>query len=277
MRIPLLGVMVLCATTACGPSKLQSGKVLDEAMRAKRTAASMPAADEDYFRDMDGGITLTRDEIQGRNMWLVWTGGNDRFWDGISATSFGTLDFLKTLSSHPAIKDYSRDNRFRYLGLVNEPCFIKAKGPDPSRYGLWLDTRDPNCPADPYANASKYPGIEIDSRGKTVPVGSYYGEPTGIVGLRLFPNPAFDEDARKKWNAERYYRDPAYYFSRDLVKPYRVGMSCAFCHVGPNPVRPPADPENPRWENLSSDVGAQYFWVDRIFNWQGDQNKQSFF
>ena len=40
---------------------------------------------------------------------------------------------------------------------------------------------------------------------------------------------------------------------------------------------PPADPENPRWENLSSDVGAQYFWVDRIFNWQGDQNRGSFF
>jgi hypothetical protein len=39
MRMPFLGVMVLCATTACGPSKFQSGKVLDEAMRAKRTAA----------------------------------------------------------------------------------------------------------------------------------------------------------------------------------------------------------------------------------------------
>jgi hypothetical protein len=34
--------------------------------------------------------------VMGRNMWLVWTGGNDRFWDTISATSFGTLDFLKT-------------------------------------------------------------------------------------------------------------------------------------------------------------------------------------
>ena len=275
--IRLFAVIGLGAAVGCGPSRLQSGHVLDEAMRANRTAASMPAADEDYFREMDGGLALTREEVQGRNMWLVWTGGNDRFWDGISATSFGTLDFLKTLSSHPSIKDYSRDNRFRYLGLVNEPCFTKATGPDPARYGLWLDTRDPKCDPDPFANGTKYPGIAIDARGKTVPVGSYYGEPTGIIGLRLFPNPAFDENARKKWDSERYYRDPDYYFSRDLVKPYRVGMSCAFCHVGPNPVRPPADPENPRWENLSSDVGAQYFWVDRIFNWQGDQNKKSFF
>ena len=54
------------------------------------------------------------------------------------------------------------------------------------------------------------------------------------------------------------------------MKPYRVGMTCAFCHVGPSPTEPPADPENPRWENLSSVVGTQYFWVDRIFDWKAD-------
>ncbi|MEO8070394.1 MAG: hypothetical protein ABI652_03260, partial [Acidobacteriota bacterium] len=124
---------------------------------------------------------------------------------------------------------------------------------------------------------AKYKGVAIGARGTTMPVGSYYGEPTGIVGLRLFPNPAFDEDARRKWDAERYYRDPKYYFSKDLVRPYRVGMSCGFCHVGPSPTRPPVDPENPKWENLASNVGAQYFWVDRIFNWQADANKGSFF
>jgi len=49
-------------------------------------------------------------------------------------------------------------------------------------------------------------------------------------------------------------------------------MSCGFCHVGPNPLKPPADPNNPKWENLSSMVGAQYFWIDRIFPWNGDQS-----
>ncbi len=29
-------------------------------------------------------------------------------------------------------------------------------------------------------------------------------------------------------------------------------------------------PNNPKWENLSSNVGAQYFWVDRIFYWDAD-------
>ena len=50
-------------------------------------------------------------------------------------------------------------------------------------------------------------------------------------------------------------------------------MSCGFCHVGPNPIKPPADPENPKWENLSSNVGAQYFWVDRIFAWEADPSQ----
>ena len=36
-------------------------------------------------------------------------------------------------------------------------------------------------------------------------------------------------------------------------------MSCAFCHVGPHPLNPPADPEEPKWENLSSVIGDQYF------------------
>ena len=270
--VPVVAAGLLCA---CGEQGLP-GHVLDEPARVHRTAESFPAADEDYFHDMDGGLPLGREEIQGRNMWLVWTGGNDRFWDGISTTSLDTLDFLKTLSSHPSMK-YGRDDRWRYLGLVNEPCYHKASGPDPNRFGLWLDVRDASCPPDPFANASKYPGVTIGARGKNVPVGSYYGEPSGVVGLRLFPNPDFDEAARRKWDAERYYRDPDYYLSKDLVKPYRVGMSCGFCHVGPNPVKPPADAENPKWENLASNVGAQYFWVDRIFNWRGDENSGSFF
>jgi cytochrome c5 len=49
-------------------------------------------------------------------------------------------------------------------------------------------------------------------------------------------------------------------------------MSCGFCHVGPSPVKPPEDPENPKWENLNSNPGAQYFWVDRILFWGADKS-----
>jgi hypothetical protein len=246
-----------------------SGHVRDEALIVGRDASSFPAAGEDYFHDMDGGVALTPEEVKGRNTWIVWAGGNDRFWDRIGVTAAGALDFLKTLSSHPSLKN-KRSTRWEDLGLVNEPCFVEATGPDPKRHNLWLDRRTPDCPPDPFENEQKYPGVAIGARGKNIERGSFYGYASGIVGLRLFPNPDFDEQAAKRWDAEKYYSDPSYYNSNTLIKPYRVGMSCGFCHVGPNPVKPPADPENPKWENLSSNVGAQYFWVDRIFYWERD-------
>lgn len=270
VRVACYGIVLSAALVLSfllpGCRKGVPGSVYDEAQLAKRAASSFPAADEDYFHEMDGGLPLSAEEVKGRNTWLVWTAGNDRFWDGLSNTSVGNLDFLKTLSSYPGLKA-SRDNRWQYLGLVNEPCYVKATAPDPKRYGLWLDRRSPDCPSEPFENVQKYPGVKIGARGKNLEVGSYYGYATGVVGLRLFPNPAFDKKAAKKWDPLRYYNDPSYYLSKDVVRPYRVGMSCAFCHVGPNPVKPPSDPEHPRWENLSSNVGAQYFWIDRIFDW----------
>src|SRR5882757_8410163 len=180
----------LLLAASCATPLSESGQVLDEARAADRAAQSFPAADEDYFQGMDGGVALTADEVKGRNTWIVWTGGNDRFWDSITKSAFGAFDLLKIVSSHPELK-YSRDNRFNYFGVVNEPCFAKPSGPDPRRFGLWLDTRQPGCAADPFANAAKYPGVAVGARGKSEAAGSYYGEPSGIVGLRLFPNPDF--------------------------------------------------------------------------------------
>ena len=275
LRLFALTLGSLVVLSSCTQSQPKPGTVLDEALQANRPVSSFPAADENYFHDMDGGLTLTPDEVKGRNTWIVWTGGNDRFWDKISTSSFGALDFLKTLSSNPKLK-FSRDNRWQYLGLLNEPCFEKPTGPDPNRFGLWLDKRSANCPPDPFENEQKYPGVKVGARGKNLPAGSYYGYATGIVGLRLFPNPDFDEAAQKKWDPVRYYNDPSYYNSKDLIRPYRVGMACAFCHVGPNPVKPPANPEHPEWANLSSNVGAQYFWIDRIFDWDADPTSYVF-
>ncbi len=262
-RVVVLALGLLSASlTSC-----QHRPPSDEAQLAGRTPASFTAATEDYFHDMDGGIALSPEEIAGRDTWILWTGGNDRFWDKLSTISFGNLDLLKTLSSYPTLKT-NRDNRWERLGLVNEPCFDKATAPNPDRYGLWLDVRSNDCPPDPFEDEKKYPGVATGARGKTIPLGSYYGYASGVVGLRLFPNPNFDEKAAKAWDPVRYYTDPSYYENKDLVKPYRVGMSCGFCHVGPSPVNPPADPEHPEWANLSSTVGAQYMWADRLFAWQ---------
>ena len=291
--IGCLLLMLNSAAPAYALFGLGDQRVVDEAMQAGRSAASLPSSNEDYFKDMDYGLTkkpeqvraildkyvpgITADDavnavVRGRNNWIVWTGGNDAFWDELSRRSLGNLDFLKTLSSHPSLKN-SRDNRWSYLGVVNEPCFKKANGPRPDRFGLWLDERvsGPDCPADPYENEEKYPGVKIGARGTdALPAGSYYGYATGVVGLRLFPNPNFDAKAQKKWDPVRYYTDASYYNDKDLVKPYRVGMSCAFCHVGPNPTHPPKDFNAPKFADLNSNPGAQYFWIDRIFSYAAD-------
>ena len=291
-------ILALAALSLAACNGPRPGHVLDEAKRAGREAASFPQSSIDYFHDMDQAagypLTLNQREVQGRNMWLVWTGGNDRFWDGLSATTFGGFDLLKIVTSYPdpKVQLFHRDNRWAYLGLVNEPCFDEAKAPDPQRFGLYLDVRGAGCPADPFADAGAYPGVKIGFRGQAfrpdtvmangakppavMPVGSYYGYPTGVVGLRLFPNPAFDDAAARAWDPKRYYEDPAYYNNPKLVRPYRVGMSCGFCHVGPSPSHPPADPEHPQFANLSSTVGAQYMWVDRLFIHNADQRNFMF-
>lgn len=278
-----------CEKSPCGTG---AGKVQDEAQCVGVTAEQMPGSSIDYYADMDGGISKRPAELKarlepyfpgitqeqavesfarGRNNWIAWTAGNDRFWNEIGLYTFGNTDLLKTISNHPSL-NYSRSNRWSYLGVVNEPCYQKSTAPLADRYGLWLDTRDESCGPDPFADPEKYPGVAIGARGDNVAVGSYYGEGTGIVGLRLFTNPAFDAEAEAKWDPVRFYTDPTYYNDKTLVRPYRVGMSCAFCHVGPSPTNPPADFENPKWSNLNSNPGAQYFWVDRILLWEKDES-----
>src|SRR3954466_9981915 len=160
------------ASFACS-ARPGSGGILDEALSANpaRDASSFRAADEDYFHDMDqtkdGVAALSADEIQGRNTWLAWTAGNDRLWDVLGVTSAGAVDFLKVVSSHPSqqysracdtarLSDKSCQNRWEYFGLVNEPCFEKATGPDPARWNLWLDKRKPGCGPDPFEIGGNY-------------------------------------------------------------------------------------------------------------------------
>jgi hypothetical protein len=263
VRNPLLLCCLLTILGAGDPP--QPGKVLDEARQAGRSAASLPAPLEDYFHDMDGGTDLKPEPatklnpVLGRNTWLVWSGGNDRFWDKMTAYTFGAFDLLKIITYDPN-KPIDRADRWKTLGLINEPCMQPPTSPDPARFGLLLDVRKPGCPADPFEDEAKYPGVKIGARGKTVPVGSLYGYASGIIGLRLFPNPDFDEAAKAKWDAAAYFKGDA-----KMARPYRIGMSCGFCHVGPSPVHPPADPANPQFADLSSTVGAQYMWVDNLF------------
>lgn len=214
-----------------------------------------PAAQADYFAPMDDGAALAPNEIRGRNTWLMWTAGNEAFWDLLARGSYGSFDLLKVLDSR------NRGTRFTSAGLTNEPGFKAATAPD--RYGLWLDA--PDGTRDPFYAAAYGESFSKDQFLRI------YGRASGVVGLRLFPSPDFDAAARRRWDAQRYYTDPSYYSDPKLVRPYRVGMTCAFCHVGPHPLHPAADPEKPEWRNLSSNIGAQYFRPSGVFSLPGQE------
>src|SRR5258708_17525559 len=166
----LMGVLALAAVAFTGRAQAQTAGPPDEAQQAGRTVASFPQAKEDYCRDMDNGVAMSEEEIQGRNMWLVWTGGNDRFWDNVTQYSLATFDLLKIITSHPSQnycdgKQCDRDTRWRWMGAVHEPCFDKPTPPDPKHFGLWLDVRRKDCPEDPFAKEENYRGLKIGARG----------------------------------------------------------------------------------------------------------------
>ena len=51
-------------------------------------------------------------------------------------------------------------------------------------------------------------------------------------------------------------------------------MTCGACHIAFNPIAPPADPVNPKWENLAGSIGNQYLREGRMF--QGDMTPADF-
>jgi len=181
-----------------------------------------------YGTDADYGYgdSLSEAERAGRDTWYFWTGGNERFWVKMAEITEGNVDLLNYVDSR------RHGRRFRELGAITQPGCEAATGPD--QYGLWLD----QCAQPPV------PGIP--------------GEPTGVVGLRKFSNPDFDP---ANWDAERYRTEPG-----QMQPPYRVGMTCGFCHIGFNPLRPPADPERPRWGELAGAIGNQYWEEGKLFN-----------
>ena len=179
-------------------------------------------------------VTLSPGDINGRVIWNLWSGDNAGFWNWLAKYGFGTGDLLKMIAT-------PRNQRFQTYGIFNQPGFMQPATPD--EYGLRIDV-----PREP---GSKY---DIDRRLDL----ATYGRSSGVMGLRLFKNPKFDPS---KWDADRFWNDPNYYKRPDLERPYIVGMSCSFCHVGADPVNPPADPNEPDFGNLSDYVGQHYIKI----------------
>ena len=127
-------VLAAVAVAGCGRQGPQPGTVQDEAMRAGLTPEHFAAAPENYFHDMDFNLVghqplrpFTQQEIEGRNPWLVWTGGNDRLWDRLTIDSLGTFDLLKTISSHPQVR-YNDPDYYFDPTLVRQSALCQGGG-----------------------------------------------------------------------------------------------------------------------------------------------------
>jgi mono/diheme cytochrome c family protein len=225
----------------CGGTSDDSAAVLPGSQTAAPVPGPGPSAgqpaqpatgkDKDKYAYYGLGDRYTPLQQTGRDTWIMWTGGNEKFFrlGSVKAGQFGIpVEYFRLLDSR------DRPTRFQRLGLVNEPNFRQAAKPD--EFGLWLDE---------WLGDDTYPDTKV------------YGQPTGIVGLRKFPNPSFD---RSKWNVDEYFQKPG-----TIEPPYLLGMACGFCHMGFNPLNPPEDPENPRWENMAANLGNQFLKEGAVF------------
>jgi hypothetical protein len=195
--------------------------VMSLVLGAQAQPPQAPAEDYGYE-----GRNLTPAQREGRDTWYFWTGGNQKFWVHMARVTDGNVNLLNYVDSR------RHGRRFRELGAITQPGCEAATSPD--QYGLWMD----RC------TQPAVPGVP--------------GEPSGVVGLRKFPNPAFNAG---NWDAAKYLQHPG-----DMEPPYLIGMTCGFCHIGFNPLYPPADPERPTWTNLAGTIGNQYWEEGKLFS-----------
>ena len=119
--------------------------------------------------------------------------------------------------------------------------------PRSQRFAQWGVVNDPGCTDGNAATGGlDICAPDVDPSDPDAPV---EGEPSGVVGIRKFPNPIFN---------------PSEPPSADN-SPFIFGVSCAGCHAGLNPQNPPADPSHPTWDNILLTTGNQYIQAGKIF------------
>jgi hypothetical protein len=247
-KVGFATVLASCIYLIGCPPQNTTSKFPDPKLRFAhftQTCDGIPGSLPDHY-----GYYLTDEQKKGACTWYLWPGGdplrtdghpenargNPRFWRMAEKklwTIANTLDLPVDVNMLRYITNTPREERFRKLGVLNDPGCKKSNQPDV--YGLSLDT----C-QDPYSS--------------------------GIMGIRLFPNPDFDPNA---WDANRFLN-----FDSRIEPPYLAGLTCGFCHIALNPAKPPADPANPQWENFAPALGNQYIREGEMF--QGRLTESNF-
>jgi cytochrome c2 len=234
-------------------------------------------------------------EQDGCLIWFYATAGNGRFNTYVYQQRLGAL-----IDWYDILKTQTRDDRFRRWGLINDQTceaggeetygFDRCPGDDKLlEYVGKPGYKDPAC--DLFKDASPPAGNLHELKDRESSCFLEFGTSTGVMGFRKFPNPKFN---RAQWLAlnngklgtwEGYTLPKAYRVPEEQYKklkdsktlplnplldgsiepPFMIGMSCGGCHIGFDPLHPPANPAHPQWRNISGTVGNQYVRVAQIF------------
>ncbi|HEY2514384.1 MAG TPA: hypothetical protein VGI39_26145 [Polyangiaceae bacterium] len=186
---------------------------------------------------------MTESQRLGLATWHLFAGERGDFFRVSQKTTWNGQNMLRVIDSR------KHDDRFERTGMLNDPDCKKVTAPD--AFGFHID----DCPRDPYSS--------------------------GIVGLRLRPNPDFDLGAWKALGngdvnaaAERWLKAPKDRFEWKsdenqrvvaVEPPYEISMSCTTCHAAPNPLAPPANPNQATWKNIVFAFGNQFFKEGQVF------------
>jgi hypothetical protein len=239
----------------------------------------------------EGAKGLTPSERAGREIWFKATAGNDRFHTYVFQQRLGVLiDWNRVLNTA------SRGERFKTWGIINDPDCCQPGSPNcPKKsldetYGFDYcpgdeellshvgreGYRDPACSFEDAPLDPKHPHGSSDKRQSACDLA--FGTSTGALGLRKFPNPRFNADRWRALNGSLGSWDgvtralasegadsrSSRLLDGSIEPPFLIGMTCGACHIAFSPLRPPADPERPAWENIDGLVGNQYSRASEI-------------
>ncbi len=203
-------------------------------------------------------------------MWLVWSGGNDRFWNGMSDYTFGAFDLLKIISSHPrsAIRAPIALEllRARQRALLRErdwgrpePAWPLARRSQQRLRRRSVRERE-QVPGRRHRLARQAAWRRHDAAGRFVlRLGDRHRRPAPV------PEPGLRREGGQGLGPRELLHRP------ELLQPQGPGPAVPRRHVvrllprRAEPGESAGRSEHPEFANLSSSVGAQYMWVDRLF------------
>lgn len=240
-----------------------------------------------------GDAKLSPSERAGREIWFFATAFNDRFYTYTYPQRLGAaIDWYRVLGA-PNKRDL-----FQAWGAIPDPDCCTPGDPNcpanslDETYGFqWCPGdeellkfigkegyRDPACDFEDGPFKTSTPHGSVDQRQSACDL--RFGTSTGALGLRKFPNPRFDP---QKWTALNGkpgswdgYRNflsgdsqsgdsrANRLFDGSVEPPFRIGMTCGACHIAYDPLKPPADPNRPKWENIDGLVGNQYSRMSQL-------------